>query len=69
MKGKIKVVKKDEARLLKKNERRRKVKKAPRHDMVTTVTGWVTDLKQRKNEDAVVAFDMLFPSKPRASES
>ena len=69
MKAKIKVVKRDQAQQLKAKDRVRKAKPAPAQDMVTTVTGWVADVKQRKNKETKTAFDMLFSSTPRPSES
>lgn len=69
MKPKIKIVKRAEAQRLKAKNRARKAKPAPAQDMVTTVAGWVTDVKQRKNEETKTAFNLLFSSTPRPSES
>ena len=69
MKPKIKIVKRAQAQQLKAKERVRKPKTPATQEMVTTVTGWVADVKQRKNQETKTAFDMLFSSTPRPSES
>jgi len=48
--------------------------KAPSHraaarEIVSTVTEWVADLKQRKSEETKAAFDLLFSSQPRPTGS
>lgn len=69
MNDKIKIVKRNEAQNLKAKKRIRKAEPTAAQDMVTTVTGWVTDVKQRKSEETKTAFDLLFSSTPRPSES
>ena len=70
MTGKVKVVKKIEI------ESRRPVKVAkaniqrnPAREMVSTVTDWVADFKERKSAETKAAFEMLFVSQARPSES
>ncbi len=65
---KIKVVKREDAHVLKRRKKARKTKTAAQ-DMVSTVTGWVADLKHRKSEEAKAAIDLLFSSNSRPSES
>ncbi len=65
---KIKVVKRADAQDLKRRKKVRKTKVVAQ-DMVSTVTGWVADLKERKSEEAKAAFDLLFSSNSRPSES
>jgi hypothetical protein len=69
-KPKVKVVKKHEALALK--HKKRATKARPRNsaqEMVTTVTGWVSDVKKRKSEETKTALDLLFSVNPRPSES
>lgn len=69
-KKKIKIVKRGEAvtgRSVKK-----KKPATPRmaaREMVSTVTEWVSDLKQRKGEETKAAFDLLFSNNRRPRES
>ncbi len=70
MTGKVKVVKKIEI------ESRRPVKVAKTNiqrnsarEMVSTVTDWVADFKERKSAETKAAFEMLFVSQARPSES
>jgi len=68
-KGKIKIIKKVEARSMLPEA---KVVKSPRkvaREMVSTVTEWVSDLKVRKREETKAAFDLLFGTNSRPSES
>ena len=68
-KPKVKVVKKHEALALK---HKKQAKARPRNsaqEMVTTVTGWVSDVKKRKSEETKAALDLLFSVSPRPSES
>lgn len=69
-KTKIKIVKRTDA-VAASSVKKRKVAN-PRiaaREMVSTVTDWVSDLKQRKGQETKAAFDMLFASNRRASES
>lgn len=70
-KNKIKVVKRIEAATLSSQSRKIKVV-SPRvaaRVMVSNVTEWVTDLKQRKTLETKAAFDLLFAANQRPSES
>jgi len=61
---KIKVVKKVDADALRSKPRRRKKKKEPSaaRQIMTNVTTWVTEVKDRNASDAKTAFDALFSS-------
>ena len=67
MPGKIKVIKKFDAVPTKKKA------KAPARttarEVVTTVSEWVTDLRDRKSKETKAAIDSLFSAGPRPSES
>ena len=70
---KIKIVKRAEANVVKGKKKKNKNKAAtPRtaaREMVSTVTEWVTDLKQRKTEETKAAFDLLFAANQQPRES
>ena len=69
LKTKIKVVKRADAKPVK---GKKKAKASPRlaaREMVSTVTGWVSDLKQRKSEETKAALDLLFVVNRRPTES
>jgi len=69
-KMKIKVIKKGEAVKAEPNVKAEKVsKKTQAREMVSTVTNWVSDFQSRKREETKVAFEQLFSSRPRPSES
>jgi len=70
-KSKIKIVKKTEAVTLKSKKKRTKVasSRAAAREIVSNVTGWVSDLKQRKTVETKAAFDLLFAANQRPSES
>jgi len=66
---KIKVIKKGEAKPVVKpvpNENRTKRQAA--REMVSNVTGWVSDLQTRKREETRLAFEQLFKANPHPSE-
>ncbi len=67
--SKIKVVKKSEAKVIGSKRRKVKSSRAVAREMVSNVTEWVTDLKQRKTLETKAAFDLLFASNQRPSES
>jgi len=68
-KRKIKIVKREQAATLKgKRVPTPKPSEAARK-MVANVSGWVTDLKQRKTTETKAAFEMLFKTVPHANES
>jgi hypothetical protein len=68
-KSKIKVVKKTEAVTFRSKKRKVASKRAAAREIVSNVTEWVSDLKQRKTEETKAAFDMLFAANQRPSES
>ena len=67
--SKIKIVKKGEAPPRKIKKRKKLTPRKPARDMVSTVSGWVADLKNRKTAEAKAAFDLFRTSTPRPSES
>lgn len=68
-KSKIKIVKKTEAVMLKSKNRKVASPRAAAREIVSNVTEWVTDLKQRKTVETKAAFDLLFAANQRPSES
>jgi len=68
-KKKIKVVKRED--VVERPRRRRKAlsKRGSARKIVSNVTGWVADLKNRKSEETKAAIEMLFSSNHRPSES
>ncbi|CAN5427149.1 hypothetical protein BH10ACI3_BH10ACI3_14060 [soil metagenome] len=69
-KSKIKVVKKTEAAVIKsKKKKKAPTQRSAAREMVSTVTDWVTDLKNRKSVETKAAFDLLFAANQRPSES
>lgn len=72
-KNKIKVVKKLEAQAakskVKSKKRQATSSRAAAREMVSTVTEWVSDLKQRKTEETKAAFDLLFSVNQGTSRS
>lgn len=66
---KIKVVKKADAPVSKHFRKRKKESpRAAAREMVSTVTGWVSDLKERKANETKAAIDMLLGSNRRPNE-
>lgn len=63
-------------RVIKKNERTRKEKPAPKvnttaqtaREMVQTVTNWVNEVQQKRRAETTQAFKSLLPKSPRPSE-
>ncbi len=68
-KGKIKIIKKVEARSTLPKAKAVKSSRTAAREMVSTVTEWVSDLKVRKSEETKAAFDLLFGTNSRPSES
>ena len=68
---KIKVVKKGDVRVAgsRKNKNKVKSSRAAAREIVSNVTGWVSDLKHRKTIETKAALDLLFASNQRPSES
>jgi hypothetical protein len=63
-------------RVIKKNERTRKEKPAPKgnttaqtaREMVQTVTNWVNEVQQKRRAETTQAIKSLLPKSPRPSE-
>ncbi|MEO7659220.1 MAG: hypothetical protein ABIV48_06365 [Pyrinomonadaceae bacterium] len=72
-KSKIKIVKKTEAAAAKSKLKIKRPKVASSRtaarEVVSTVTEWVSDLKQRKTEETKAAFELLFSTNQRTSQS
>jgi len=64
-------------KIIKKNERTRKRKPAPKgnttaqtaRDMVQTVTNWVNELQQKRHAETANAIKLMLPENPRTSEA
>jgi len=68
--SRIKIVKRGEVRpKVKVSKKRTSSPRVAAREMVSTVTDWVTDLKQRKTEETKIAFESLFAGNQQASES
>ena len=66
---KVKVIKKGESRpVAKRVENETRTKRQAARDMVSNVTGWVSDLQTRKREETRAAIEQLFNANPRPSE-
>jgi hypothetical protein len=68
-KTKIKIVKRSEAVALKSKVKKAPTSRAKAREMVSTVTDWVSDIKQRKSDETKAAFDLLFAANQQPSES
>ncbi len=68
-KSKIKIVKKTEAVTAKSVKRKVVSSRAAAREIVSNVTGWVSDVRQRKSDETKAAFDMLFAANQRPNES
>ena len=68
-KAKIKVIKKADAKPAQGKRKRTKTPPSAARDIVSTVSDWVSDLKERKSEETRAGFDRLFNSNPRPNES
>jgi hypothetical protein len=69
MTGKIKVIKKYEAAPAAAPKRKKPTPAAAARDMVSTVSDWVTEIKDRKREETKRAIDQLFSQHAQPSES
>ena len=59
-KSRIKVIKRGEIVPTPKKKRGKKAsRETPAREMVSTVTGWVADVKKRKSDEAKAAVDLL----------
>ncbi len=68
-KSKIKIVKRTDAAAAKSVKRKTASPRIAAREMVSTVTDWVSDLKQRKGQETKAAFELLFAANRRPSES
>lgn len=67
--SKIKIVKKAEASTVKPKKVKKASSRAAAREMVSNVTGWVSDIKQRKAMETRAALELLFTSNRQPSES
>ena len=65
---KIKVVKKVEIRPVVAKKDKGNTARLAAREMVSTVTDWVAEFKQRKSEETKAAIDRFIPKQPQASE-
>ena len=68
-KSKIKIVKRSDAAAAKTKVVKAPSSRATARQMVSTVTDWVSDIKQRKSEETKAAFDLLFAANRQPNES
>ena len=69
-KSRIKVVKRSDVKAIVRKKKGRKASpRAAAREMVSTVTDWVSDLKQRKTEETKIAFETLFAANRQANET
>lgn len=69
-KPKIKIIKRTEAAVPRKRGKTRvKSTRQAARELASTVTDWVTDVKQRKSNETRAAFDLLFSGRHPARES
>lgn len=68
-KTKIKIVKRTDAVVKGSAKKKAPTARASARDMVSTVTEWVSDLKDRKREETKAAFDLLFVANRQPNES
>lgn len=68
-KAKIKIVKKNTATASKPVKKKAAKPRAAAREMVSTVTGWVSELKNRQTASTSAAIEKLFGKGPQPSES
>lgn len=68
-KKKIKVVKKAEIATKPSRKQRKTTSRAAARDIVANVTGWVSDIRQRKTRETKAALELLFSKNTMPSES
>lgn len=68
-KGKIKVVKRTQMAAVSPQVKIAANSRTAAREMVSTVTEWVTDLRQRKTGETRAAIERLFNTAPQPSES
>ena len=67
---KIRVIKKGESKpVVKPAASENRSKRQAARDMVSNVTGWVSDLQTRKREETRLAFEQLFKANPQPTET
>ena len=66
-KAKIKVIKKSELNTAEPVAVKQE-KPAPAREIVSTVSNWVSDFRERKSEETKKAFELLFAAQPKTSE-
>lgn len=67
-KARVKIIKKNE---LKDSTEPVRIEASPKQsarEMVSTVTGWVSDFQHRRREETKQAFEILFSAQPKPSE-
>ena len=69
MNSKIKVIKRSEAAVVKPMVKKAKTSRVAAREMVSTVSEWVADLKQRKSGETMAAIERLFGTSTQPSES
>lgn len=68
-KAKIKVIKKSELNTAEPSiEKEQKPTQAPAREIVSTVSNWVSDFRERKSQETKQAFEILFSAQPKTSE-
>ena len=65
----IKIIKRDERNKQEKSTEQAKTTRETAHDMVSTVTNWVSEFQQKRRAETSQALKTLFPETPRASEA
>lgn len=68
IKMKVKIIKKGSSNIKKEKPMSEvRTKRAAARAMVANVSDWVTDLQDRKRQEARLAFDTLFRNKPQTT--
>ena len=65
----IKIIKRDERNKQEKSAEPSKTTRETAHDMVSTVTNWVSEFQQKRRAETSQALKTLFPETPRTSEA
>jgi len=68
-KPKVKIVKKADAVKMPVTVENAKTARVAAREMVSNVSGWVSEFKARKSEETKAAIEQLFPITPQPSES
>lgn len=66
-KAKIKVIKKSELNTVEPSAVKEE-KPAPAREIVSTVSNWVSDFRERKSQETKQAFEKLFSAQPKTSQ-